>query len=143
MRRVIMLLGMTVLLAFVAAGVALAANDLVKKQCNSDPCYGNDNENLMYEREGTVEDHMWGFGDHDVLDANTFNFDHDVLRGGGGGDKLLSNDGDGRDLVKGGQGRDVCYIDRGDRTVNCNVVRVRSAQDDTTLAADQAVLEAQ
>jgi hypothetical protein len=135
------LIGMAALLACMAAGVAMAAdNDLRPKQCTSDPCEGNANENLLYEQKGTVEDHIWGYQAHDVLDANNFNFDHDVLRGGDNGDKLLSNDGDGRDVIRGGKGRDVCYIDRGDRTRNCNVVRVRSAGKDATVAEDAAVL---
>jgi hypothetical protein len=43
--------------------------------------------------------------------------------GGDQGDKLLVNDGDGRDVAKGGAGRDVCLIDEGDRAVNCEEVR--------------------
>ena len=139
MRRLVMMLGMAMLLVFVAAGVALA----VTKQCNNVPCDGTDNEDVLYERQGTVKDRIFGFKAHDVIDANTFNFDTDKLYGGDNGDKLLTNDGDSRDVARGGAGRDVCYIDNGDRTVNCNVVRVRAPGDDTTLAADQAVLDAQ
>src|SRR5918995_1465185 len=93
MRRAMMLVGMALLLACMAAGVAAAA------------------------------ERFNGKDGHDVLDANNFNKDRDRLFGGDVGDKLLANDGDGRDVVKGGAGRDVCYVDPGDRTVNCNVVR--------------------
>jgi Ca2+-binding RTX toxin-like protein len=87
------------------------------------PCNGTNGDDLMHERQGTVKDVIYGKGGEDVLDANNFNFDRDRLYGGDRGDKLLANDGDGRDVVKGGKGRDVCYVDPGDRTVNCNVVR--------------------
>ena len=142
MRRVAMLFGMAMLFAFMAAGVAVASNHFKEINCEDRPlpCNGGDADNLMHEREGTVKDVIYGRGGHDVLDANNFNFDKDRLHGGAIGDKLLSNDGDGRDVVKGGAGRDVCYIDRGDRTRNCNVVRVRSAGNDATLAVDEAVL---
>ena len=145
MRKVVMLLGMAMLLAFMAAGVAVAADRFNDKDCgpNALPCNGTDGDDQIHEREGTVKDRINGFDGHDVLDANNFNFDKDVLRGGARGDKLLTNDGDGRDVAKGGAGRDVCYVDRGDRTVNCNVVRVRSAGNDATVAEDAAVLAAQ
>jgi len=115
-RKVAIMLGMAMLLVIVAAGAALA----VTKQCgNNLPCEGTENEDTLYERQGTVRDVIYGFGAHDVIDANTFNFDKDRLFGGDQGDKLLANDGDGRDVVKGGDGRDVCLVDQGDRTVNC------------------------
>ena len=141
MRRVIMLLGMAVLLAFVAAGVAVAANQFNEKDCgpNALPCNGTDGDDLIHERQGTVKDRIFGFEGHDVLDANNFNFERDVLHGGDNGDKLLTNDGDGRDVARGGAGRDVCYVDQGDRTVNCNVVRVRAAGDD--VAGDLSFME--
>lgn len=144
MRRVVMMFGMAMLLAFMVAGVAMAATFNTINCENRDlPCRGTNDRDLMHERQGTVKDVIYGEGGGDVLDANNFNFDRDRLYGGDQGDKILANDGDGRDVARGGQGRDVCYVDRGDRTVNCNVVRVRAAGDDTTLAADQAVLDAE
>ncbi|CAA9500572.1 MAG: hypothetical protein AVDCRST_MAG12-2633, partial [uncultured Rubrobacteraceae bacterium] len=50
--------------------------------------------------------------------------------------KLLVNDGDGRDVVKGGMGRDVCFIDPGDRAVNCEVTRDDQGGEGTRVAGD-------
>ena len=123
MRRVVMMIGMALLLAFMVAGVAVAASRFNEKDCNNVPCNGTDGDDLIHERQGTVKDRIFGMGGHDVLDANNFNFDRDVLYGGDQGDKLLTNDGDGRDVARGGKGRDICYVDPGDRTANCEVVR--------------------
>jgi hypothetical protein len=120
------MLGVAMLLVMVAAGVAMART----AQCNDIPCNGTQNEDTLYERQGTVRDAIYGFGAHDVLDANTFNFDRDRLYGGDQGDKLLTNDGDGRDVARGGAGRDVCLVDRGDRTVNCEERRDVSGPED-------------
>ena len=143
MRKVMLLLGMAMLLAFAVAGVAMAAPfNTINCENRPLPCNGTNKDDLMHERQGTVKDVIYGEDGQDVLDANNFNFDRDRLYGGNRGDKILANDGDGRDVAKGGQGRDVCYVDKGDRTVNCNVVRVRAAGDDSTAAEDVAVLEA-
>src|SRR3712207_9468548 len=91
--------GMAMLLVMVAAGVAMA----VTKQCNNNlPCEGTKNDDTLYERQGSKRDVIYGFKGEDVIDANTFNFDRDRVFGGDQGDKLLVNDGDGRDVAKGG-----------------------------------------
>jgi hypothetical protein len=123
MRRLVMTLGLVMLFVFAAAGVAVAVN----KDCNSIPCNGTDNEDVLHEREGTVKDRMFGFGAHDVLDANNYFSDRDVLHGGAQGDKLLANDRDGRDALRGGAGRDRCFGDPGDRFVNCEVRSTNAA----------------
>lgn len=127
-----MMAGLTMLFALVAAGAALA----VTKTCGGIPCNGTENEDTLYERQGTVRDVIYGFGGKDVIDANTFNFDRDRVFGGDRGDKLLVNDGDGRDVVKGGMGRDVCFIDPGDRAVNCEVTRDDQGGEGTSVAGD-------
>lgn len=120
MRRMAMLLGVTMLLVVVAAGTALA----VTKTCKDTPCFGTANADLLYERVGNMlQDRIYGLEGDDVIDANNFNQDSDRLRGDGGRDRLLSNDGDGRDIVYGGPGRDICYVDRGDLARNCESVR--------------------
>lgn len=134
MRRVALVLGLGMLLALVAAGTAMA----VTKTCQNNPCNGTNGEDVLYERIGTKSDTIRGMGAHDVIDANTFNFDDDRLLGGARGDKLLVNDGDGRDVVRGGDGRDVCYVDPGDRRVNCEVVR---RSDTDTIAGGSSVAE--
>ena len=92
------------------------------------PCEGTDNNDVLYERIGNFKhDRIEGFDGRDVIDANTFNFDRDILHGGSQGDRLLTNDTDGRDIAHGGRGRDTCWVNPGDATRNCQQVhRVRS-----------------
>jgi Ca2+-binding RTX toxin-like protein len=42
-----------------------------------------------------------------------------VVNGGRGADTIVLTDGSGTDRVFGGPGKDICYIDRGDRTRSC------------------------
>jgi hypothetical protein len=119
----VMMLGLAMLLVTVAAGIAFA----VEKNCNSIPCEGTNNEDILHERDGTVKDAMYGFEAHDILDANNFSRDRDRLFGGDHGDKLLANDRDGRDVLRGGMGRDRCFGDPGDRFVNCEVESTNAA----------------
>jgi hypothetical protein len=117
MRRLMMLLGMVVLLAPMASGVALA----VIKTCQNIPCDGTNNADVLHERVRARPDNIFGFDGRDLLDANNRFDDRDRLRGGDGSDKLLANDRDNRDQLRGGRGFDRCFGNRGDRFVNCNV----------------------
>lgn len=120
MRKLAMMLGTGMLLVLVAAGVAVA----VTKTCgNTLPCEGTDNNDVLYERIGADQDRIRGFDGRDVIDANTFDPDRDVLLGGDGRDRLLTNDTDRFDVANGGRGRDVCYVSKGDETRSCEVVR--------------------
>jgi hypothetical protein len=119
MRRLLMLLGTVMLIAMVAAGVALA----VTKVCNNVPCGGTDRDDVLFERIGNKHDRIFGFEGRDVIDANTYNSDRDVLHGDASRDRLLTNDTDNRDRANGGRGRDTCYVSRGDTTSSCEVVR--------------------
>ncbi len=134
-----MVLGLAMVFAVLAAGVAVAADRYNEINCeNRDlPCNGTNRDDLMHERQGTVKDVINGKDGQDVLDANNFFNDKDRLLGGDRGDKILANDRDGRDVVKGGAGRDLCFVDRGDRTVNCEEVRR------TTVAGASADFESQ
>ena len=124
MRRLVLMIGMVMLIAVMATGVAVA----VTKTCGDKlPCEGTDNEDVLHERNGTLHDRILAHGDHDVLDMNNFSRDRDVGKGDGGPDKLLANDRDGRDVLRGGAGRDRCFGDPGDRFVNCNVRSTRAA----------------
>jgi RTX calcium-binding nonapeptide repeat (4 copies) len=120
MRRLVMLLGMVMLIAMVAAGVALA----VTKVCKDVPCEGTDRDDVLFERIGNREhDRIFGFEGRDVINANTYDSDRDVLHGDASRDRLLTNDTDNRDRADGGRGRDTCYVSQGDTTRSCEVVR--------------------
>lgn len=120
MSRIPVVLALVTVLVLVAAGTALA----FQGACNSIPCTGSNEKDLLYERVGAVKDRIYGLKGGDLIDANTFNADTDKLHGQGGRDRLLSNDGDGRDEVYGGAGRDTCIVDKGDERSSCEVVRV-------------------
>jgi RTX calcium-binding nonapeptide repeat (4 copies) len=120
MRRLVMMLGVVMLGVLVAAGAAGA----VDKICgNNLPCEGTDNNDTLFERIGNFKhDRIEGFDGRDVIDANTFDRDRDILRGDAGRDKLLTNDTDSNDVANGGRGRDTCYVSRGDAIRSCEVV---------------------
>jgi hypothetical protein len=120
MRRPVMMIGMGIVLVLVAAGLAVA----ITKTCgNNLPCEGTANDDVIYERIGKDQDRIRGRDGRDVIDANTFSPDRDVLNGERGRDTLLSNDTDKFDVANGGPGRDTCYISKGDSTRSCNVTR--------------------
>ncbi len=85
---------------------------------------GNNNNNNLFETSG--DDLIRGMDGADVLDANNFGDDADVLRGGEGKDRLLANDGDTDDTVNGGPGFDECVVDaRSEVGEGCEQVRVK------------------
>jgi Ca2+-binding RTX toxin-like protein len=69
-----------------------------------------------------VPDYIIGRRYGDLINANSFTADRDVLDGQRGDDRLKAQDGDGRDELYGGWGYDVCYIDEGDYTQGCQEV---------------------
>ena len=113
MRRTGMMVAMVAVMVALFATAAYAAN-----------IEGNDNANALFETAG--DDVIRGFGGGDVIDANNFSGDEDILRGGPGNDRLLANDGDSQDLVFGGPGFDICVVDdRSEIGGGCEKVRVR------------------
>ncbi len=85
---------------------------------------GNNNNNVLFETAG--DDVINGRGGADVIDANNFGGDTDILRGGEGNDRLLANDGDTLDTVNGGPGFDICVVDaRSEVGEGCEKVRVK------------------
>jgi Ca2+-binding RTX toxin-like protein len=107
------------LVAMVAVMVALFATAAYAATIE-----GNDNANALFETLG--DDRMFGFDGFDVLDANNYGGDTDILRGGAGNDHLLANDGETRDTVYGGRGFDMCVVNaRSEIGGGCERVRVR------------------
>jgi Ca2+-binding RTX toxin-like protein len=126
--RIVLVLGLAMLLALAAAGAAMA----VTKTCSNIPCIGTDNNDVLYERIGDDQDRIRGLDGRDVIDANTFDPDRDVLLGGPGRDRLLTNDTDGNDVANGGRARDTCYVSKGDTTRSCEVLRRATLRARTT-----------
>jgi hypothetical protein len=123
-RRTLMLMGMTMLIALVTAGVAVA----VVKTCKDVPCRGTDNDDVLYERTGNGDrDRIYALRGNDDMSAALYTRDRDRLFGGPHGDRIVVNDGDRRDLAAGGRGRDTCHIDRGDNTRSCERRNVTAA----------------
>ncbi len=86
---------------------------------------GNGYDNYIGETCGA--DTLRGYGGNDTLDANNCGPDRDVLRGSTGNDRLLADDGDRRDVVKGGPGYDTCVVDaRVELAGGCNNILVRN-----------------
>ena len=112
-----------VLAALVAAALMAPAALAVTKQCGQRPCLGTANDDRLKERRGDgTADKIRGRGGEDVIRANRYDRDVDLLYGGAGRDRLNAQDGDGRDEVRGGPGRDVCYVDAGDTHRGCEEV---------------------
>jgi RTX calcium-binding nonapeptide repeat (4 copies) len=130
MRTVAMFVGVAALMILLFASVALA----VEKQCTSQPCYGTADNDTLYERSGDgVSDTIYARAGHDVVRANAYAQDKDVLHGGGGRDRLNANDNgasdttpeDTLDTVYGGKGYDICIVDdRSEVGGGCEEVRV-------------------
>jgi len=120
-----MLLGVAMVMLVLAAGVAVA----VTKTCNSLPCRGTDNDDVLHERNGRLKDRILGLAGNDRIEAVTFNNDRDRLDGGPQGDRLLTNDGDGRDAARGGRGRDTCLVDQGDARRSCERINIATAEE--------------
>jgi hypothetical protein len=124
MRNVAMLVGVAALLSVLFASAALA---LIGHQCAGSPCTGTNGPHKLYERGGNgTGDRIYGRGGGDVLLANEWTRDKDVLRGSRGRDRLNVNDGDTRDTVSGGKRFDICIVDsRGELGGRCEAVRVK------------------
>ena len=124
MRRMFVLVGLTMLIVVVTAGVGLA----VTKTCKNVPCRGTDNDDVLYERIGNHDrDRIFALKGNDDMSAALYTRDKDRLFGGNHGDRIVVNDGDRRDLAAGGRGRDICYIGRGDNRRSCESTRVAAA----------------
>jgi len=125
MRKIAMGLAMVVVLSVMAAGVALAANQII--QCTGIPCVATGNDDLVYERSGNgLNDEIYLKGGDDQVRADRFTNDRDLINGSSGFDLIYVNDGDTNDRIRGGRGNDKCYVDSRSEVVSgCSVVIVR------------------
>ena len=95
-----------------SAGTALAQVIGEPIQCQSVPCVGTGDHQVLLERVGDgVLDRMIAQGGHDSLDARAYTNDRDVAKGSGDHDLLRVNDGDAMDGAIGGPGFDTCVVD--------------------------------
>jgi Ca2+-binding RTX toxin-like protein len=125
MRKTLVLLAATAAMLALVGGSALASGTGLRNatfktsttgnqtiQCTGWPCYATGKSDLIYEREGNrLRDRILLRGGDDQVRANAYTRDRDVIKGSSGYDLIYVDDGDTRDKVYGGKGRDKCYVD--------------------------------
>ena len=110
MRKLTMAVALAVVLIPLFATAALAAGQII--QCTGAPCYGGEGDDRILERIGNGNnDRIFPTGGDDRVLANRYTNDTDVVKGGGGFDKINVADGDTLDTANGGRGRDRCIVD--------------------------------
>jgi len=118
--RKVMMGALVALLVALFAAAAFAATFT----CTTNPCEGTNNPDTISERVGNgVNDNISGKRGGDSIDASVYTNDRDDLFGNRGPDTLNAQDGDGFDLLDGGQGTDECIGDATDTFVRCEVIR--------------------
>ncbi len=122
MRKPMMALALAVVLVPpFAAAAAPAQGQLIQGQLiqgqliqctNVLPCYGGQGHDRILERIGDGNnDRIVPLGGDDLILANKYTSDTDVVSGGGGFDRIDVADGDTLDTANGGKGRDYCIVD--------------------------------
>jgi hypothetical protein len=109
------------------SGAALATSIVIDRsfRCTDFPCYGTSKNEIIRERKGKGElDEIYARGGYDVVNAHRWGNDKDVLRGQKGNEFLISKDGDGRDVLICGSGRqEAVKADPGDTVSDsCDIV---------------------
>jgi hypothetical protein len=126
MRKLTMVIALVVVMVPLVGAVAFAADQLI--QCKSVPCYGSGNDDKILERIGNGKtDKIYPKGGHDLILANNYTNDIDVVKSSKGWDKIKVNDNDRLDHAGGGKGaHDWCIVDsRSEAGSGCNKVTVR------------------
>jgi hypothetical protein len=111
MRKLMLVLALALVLVPLFAAAALAQGQLI--QCtNVLPCYEGKGEDKLLERIGDGKnDRIVPLGGDDLILANKYTSDTDVVGGGGGFDRIDVADGDKLDTANGGKGKDICIVD--------------------------------
>ena len=96
-------------------------------QCTGVPCTASGTSDLVFERKGVgKKDRILLKGGDDVVRANTYGADRDVIKGSAGFDRIYVNDEDTLDRIYGGKGRDKCYVNARKEVVSgCSRIIVR------------------
>ena len=125
MRKLIMVVALVVVTVPLLAGAAFAYDQII--QCRSIPCYGGKGDDKILERIGNGKpDKILARGAHDLVRANTYTNDIDVVKSGGGFDTVNVADGDRLDKAKPGLGLNKCIVDvRKEAGAGCARVVVR------------------
>ncbi len=125
MRKLVMVMALAVVLVPLFAAAALAAEGQVI-QCTTVPCYGDKGNDRIMERVGDGKnDVIVPKGGDDLVLANKYTNDEDVVKGGGGFDKINVADGDKLDTANGGKGKDLCIVDaKKEAGTSCGQVQV-------------------
>ena len=107
------------------AVAAVAADQIIR--CQAAPCYGTGNDDKIYERPcNGAYDKIIMKGGHDVVLANAYRNDTDVVQGGTGYDKINVADGDTFDTASGGKSGDWCIVDaRSEVGTGCTRMTIR------------------
>ena len=112
MRKLMMVSVLALVLVPLLAAVALAAEGQLIQCRNVLPCYGSKGADKILERIGDgKDDRIIAKGGRDLVLANKYTADTDVVSGGGGSDKINVADGDKLDTANGGKGGDICIVD--------------------------------
>jgi hypothetical protein len=112
MRKLMLVLGLALVLVPLLAAVALAAEGQLIQCTNVLPCTGSKGDDKILERIGDGKhDRIVARGGGDLVLANKYTADTDVVSGGGGSDKINVADGDTLDTANGGKGGDLCIVD--------------------------------
>jgi hypothetical protein len=124
MRKIAMGLAMVMVLSVMAAGVALAGNQVIR--CHGIPCVATGSDDLVFERpRNGLNDEIYLRGGDDQVRAARYRRDHDKIFGSAGFDLIYVNDGDKHDRIRGGKGDDKCFVDaRSEVVAGCSVVIV-------------------
>jgi len=127
MRKLILAMALVVVLVPLFAAVALAAEGQLIQCKNVLPCTGSKGDDKILERVGDGKpDEIVPLGGDDLVLANKYTDDQDVVRGGGGFDRINVADGDRLDTANGGKGRDFCIVDaRKEAGTSCARVQVQ------------------
>jgi hypothetical protein len=127
MRKLMLVVAMAVVLVPLLAAVALAAEGQLIQCRNVLPCTGSKGDDKILERIGDgKQDEIVPLGGGDLVLANKYTDDQDVVKGGGGFDKINVADGDKLDTANGGKGRDLCIVDaRREAGTSCASVDVQ------------------
>jgi hypothetical protein len=126
MRKLTMVIALVVVMVPLVGAAALAADQLI--QCKEVPCYGSGNDDKILERIGNGKtDKILPRGGHDVILANNYTNDIDVIKSSKGWDKIKVNDNDRLDHAGGGKGKqDWCFVDaKKEAGSGCEKVSVR------------------